>query len=132
MTLVDTNVVIDVLTYDAVWLGWSMDQLEKCRQSETLHINEIGYAELSARLDSEAILQAALAELGIALERMPTSALFAAGQAFRRYRSAGGARLNILADFFIGAHAQTARFPILTRDVRVFRSYFPEVRLIAP
>jgi predicted nucleic acid-binding protein len=62
---------------------------------------------------------------------MPTGALFAAGQAFRRYRAAGGPRLSMLADFFMGAHAQARGLAILTRDVRPYRTYFPEVRLIA-
>ena len=73
-----------------------------------------------------------LAELSIELERTPASALFLAGQAFGRYRAAGGPRTSVLPDFFIGAHAQVMSVPILTRDVRRYRSYFPEVRLIAP
>jgi predicted nucleic acid-binding protein len=77
-------------------------------------------------------LQRALAELSIRLERTPAPALFLAGQAFRRYRSAGGPRTSVLPDFFIGAHAQVMNIPILTRDVRRYRSYYPKVKLIAP
>jgi predicted nucleic acid-binding protein len=132
MTLVDTNVLIDILMCDPVWLDWSAERLDECRRSGPLCLNEIGYAELSAHLDSEPILQSALVGLGLTLERMPSSALFAAGQAFRRYRAAGGPRPNVLADFFIGAHAHVARWAILTRDVRRYQSYFPEVALIAP
>jgi predicted nucleic acid-binding protein len=58
--------------------------------------------------------------------------LFLAGKAFRRYRRAGGPRTTVLPDFFIGAHAQIAGMPLLTRDVRRYRSYFPHVTLIAP
>jgi len=32
----------------------------------------------------------------------------------------------------IGAYAEVARLPILTRDVRRYRMYFPDVELIAP
>jgi predicted nucleic acid-binding protein len=132
MILVDTNVIIDILVSDPVWLGWSIEHLDQCRHSGAICINEVGYAELAARNDSEAVMRTALHKLGITLERMPTAALFAAGQAFRRYRAAGGPRPNVLADFFVGAHAQTTRMTILTRDVRRYRTYFADVELIAP
>jgi predicted nucleic acid-binding protein len=63
---------------------------------------------------------------------IPRPALFLAGQAFLRYRRAGGSRSNVLSDFFIGAHAAVERCPLLTRDVQRYRTYFPTVRLIAP
>lgn len=132
MILVDTNVIIDLLVSDPVWLDWSVEHLDQSRRSGAIYINEIGYAELAARSDSEAAMRAALHKLGITLERMPIAALFAAGQAFRRYRAAGGPRPNVLADFFVGAHAQAANMKILTRDVRRYRTYFPDVELIAP
>ena len=132
MILVDTNVIIDVLVFDPVWLNWSVKQLDECRRSGPICINEIGYAELAARTESESALNMSLGQFGVLLERMPTAALFAAGQAFRRYRAAGGPRPSVLADFFIGAHAQTASMTILTRDVRRYRTYFPDVGLIAP
>jgi len=83
-------------------------------------------------LRSETEVQAVLSDLLITLERTPTAGLFAAGQAFRKYRAAGGLRSNVLPDFFIGGHAQATRSPILTRDTRPYRAYFPDVALIAP
>jgi predicted nucleic acid-binding protein len=132
MTLVDTNVVLDVLTKDRAWLDWSAERLDQCRRTNRLYINEITYAELAVGIERESDLQEALAELSIELTRAPTPALFLAGRAFGRYRAAGGPRTSVLPDFFIGAHAQVARLPILTRDVRRYRTYFPEVELIAP
>ena len=49
-----------------------------------------------------------------------------------RYRGAGGLRTGVLPDFFIGAHAEVERLPLLTRDARRYRTYFPNVALIAP
>ena len=132
MTLLDTNVIVDILSDDPAWLEWSAEQLDKRRSSGPLYINEITYAELSAYARAEIDLKQALAELAIQLERTPTPALFLVGQAFRRYRAAGGLRTSVLPDFFIGAHAQIMGLSILTRDVRRFRSYFPDVTLIAP
>lgn len=132
MILVDTNVIADVLTPSPEWQTWSIDRLNDHRRSDTLATNEIVFAELSARLRSEADVQGALHDLRIAFERIPTAGLFAAGQAFRKYRMAGGSRSNVLPDFFIGAHAQVTRSPILTRDTRPYRTYFPQVELIAP
>jgi predicted nucleic acid-binding protein len=132
MTLIDTNVIVDVLSGDSEWLTWSVEQLDQCRERGSLNVNEVTYAELAVRIETETELQGLLAELGIQLERSPTSALFLAGKTFRRYRAAGGPRPNVLADFFIGAHAQVARLPLLTRDTRRYRTYFPDVELIAP
>jgi predicted nucleic acid-binding protein len=132
VTLVDTNVLRDVLGADPKWLPWSVDQLRQCRLVGQLLINDITYAELAVRVTSEAALNAALAELGVRLERTPVPALFLAGKAFGRYRAAGGPRPSLLPDFFIGAHAQIGGLPLLTRDPRRYRTYFPEVELITP
>jgi predicted nucleic acid-binding protein len=86
-------------------------------------INDVVYAEMSAQMDAEAELM---------LERVPTRALFLAGKIYRRHRSFGGIRTGVLPDFFIGAHAQALGCPILTRDVRRYRTYFPGVALITP
>jgi predicted nucleic acid-binding protein len=132
MTLVDTNVLVDVFTKDAVWLDWSADALDRCAANGPLLINEVIYAELSAHVNNEADLQRALGAVKVELHRTPTEALFLAGKAFRSYRTAGGIRTGVLPDFFIGAHALVARVPILTRDTRRYPTYFPEVELIAP
>jgi predicted nucleic acid-binding protein len=130
MILVDTNVISDVLTPSSQWQAWSIDRLDECRRRDTLATNEIVFAELSARLRSEAEVKSVLADLLISLERIPTAGLFAAGQAFRKYRAAGGSRTNVLPDFFIGAHAHVTRSPILTRDARPYRGYFAGVEVI--
>ena len=132
MTLVDSNVLADVLTNDPVWLSWSVESLDRRAAQGPLFVNEVIYAELSVRSGSEGALQHALSALGVELQRTPTEALYLAGKAFSRYRAAGGIRTGVLPDFFIGAHAQVARLPILTRDVGRYRTYFPDVKLIAP
>jgi hypothetical protein len=132
VTLVDTNVLLDVLTNDPTWLPWSVSNLRIRANSGPLLINEVIYAEMAGHVSTESELDAAVDELQVRLERTPKSALFLAGEIFRRYRRAGGIRTGVLADFFIGAHAQVIKSPILTRDVRRYRTYFPEVKLITP
>jgi predicted nucleic acid-binding protein len=132
VTLVDTNVLIDVLSDDPNWRSWSEDRLEERSDEGLLLINEVVYAELSLSFGSEEELDAAIREFNVVLERSPKSALFLAGQVFERYRRAGGTRTGVLPDLFIGAHAQVGQLPILTRDVRRYRAYFPGVELISP
>lgn len=132
MTLVDSNVLLDVFTRTPNWWEWSLAQLEEARLRGTLLINDVIYAETSIRFHSIDDFDAALARFGITVAPMPRAALFLAGKAFIQYRTAGGIRNGVLPDFFIGAHAQIDRLPLLTRDVRRYRSYFPSAMLIAP
>jgi predicted nucleic acid-binding protein len=132
VTLVDTNVLLDVLTNDPEWVGWSIRQLDAAEIRGPLVINDIIYAELSVRFEAIETLDAAVEAFGMVTAAMPRSALFLAGRAFGRYRAAGGARTNVLPDFFVGAHAAVAGWPLLTRDPRRYRTYFPTVELIAP
>lgn len=132
MTLVDTNVLIDILSNDPVWRRWSVAMLEQWSRQGPLLITDVIYSELSPQFASDHSLDVAIADLGVVLQRIPKRALFLAGRTFERYRRRGGIRPNVLADFFIGAHAEVARLPILTRDVRRYRMYFPDVELIAP
>ena len=132
MTLVDTNVLLDVVTDDPVWATWSLQQLEAAALRGTLVINPVVYSELSIGYERIEELEEVLAETGITVSPIPREALFLAGKAFRRYRAAGGTRTGVLPDFFIGAHAAVADLPLLSRDGRRYRTYFPAVRLIEP
>jgi predicted nucleic acid-binding protein len=132
MTLVDTNVLIDILTFDANWQVWSALALRRQSQHGPLVINEIVYAELAGRYATQQALERAVDDLELEFEWLPKSALHAAGRTFNDYRRSGGTRTSILADFFIGAHAAATQAPILTRDIKRYRTYFPNVALITP
>lgn len=132
MVLVDTNVLIDVLEDDPVWADWSIQQLRAQSQIHKLVINPIIYAELSQAFSTFEALDDVVTQLGLAMQEVPQPALFLAGKAFVRYRKVGGGKNNVLADFFIGAHAAVKKLPLLTRDARRYRSYFPSVELIVP
>ena len=130
--LVDTNVLVDLLTNDPTWAEWSISQLRAQSQIYRLVINPVIYAELSLTFITVESLDDTLAILQIPVVEIPKPALFLAGKAFVQYRRQGGVKSNVLADFVIGAHAAVAGLPVLTRDVRRYASYFPTVRLIAP
>jgi predicted nucleic acid-binding protein len=132
MLIVDTNVLVDVLEDDPDWANWSIGKLRAQAQVHELVINPIIYAQLSLAFSTVEALDAVVDQMGLKVADIPRSALFLAGQAFLRYRRAGGRKSNVLSDFFIGAHAAVANSPLLTRDVQRYRAYFPTVELIAP
>ena len=132
MLLVDTNVLVDVLENDPQWADWSTRQLRAQAQVHELVINPVIYSELSLAFESVEALDDAIDGLGLIFEEVPRAALFLAGRAFVKYRRDGGAKANVLADFFIGAHAAVLGCGIITRDSRRYRNYFPLVALVDP
>ena len=132
MTLVDTNILLDVVTDDPNWSDWSIEQLEAAALRGPLLINDVVYAELAVRYERIERLEAFLSEAGLDMAAMPRSALFLSGKVFQKYRKAGGSRTGVLPDFFIGAHAAVDRLDLLTRDSARYRTYFPTVKLITP
>lgn len=132
MILVDSNVLLDILLDDPEWASWSQSQLDLWARRGPLLVNPMVYAELAAGFDSVRALDDTLDEAGLEFEEVPRDALFLAAKAHVLYRRRGGRRKGVLADFFVGAHAAVRRLPLLTRDIRRYRSYFPTVTLVRP
>jgi predicted nucleic acid-binding protein len=130
LTLIDSNVLIDILDGDPRWSKFSIAALAGCASRGPIAINDVIYAELSAGFQSHAAVDQEVDAIGLTIARLSRDAAFLAGQAFRRYRASGGTRDNVLADFFIGAQARAEDWSILTRDARRYRTYFPEVRVL--
>jgi predicted nucleic acid-binding protein len=130
--LVDSNVLLDVLTEDADWLDWSSSVLARAADRGRLVINPLVYAEVSIGFDRIEDLDSSLDPTTFERRPLPWEAAFLAGKVFQKYRSAGGVRRSPLPDFYIGAHAAIAGLVLLTRDARRYRSYFPKLRVIAP
>lgn len=131
-TLVDSNVLLDILTQDPVWEDWSVEALANAGEIGPLYINPIIYAEVSVRFTTVEELEAALPTGDYRREPIPWEAAFLAGKAFLDYRRNKGTSATTLPDFLIGAHAAVAGVDLLTRDTRRYRTYFPTVRLITP
>jgi predicted nucleic acid-binding protein len=132
MVLVDTNVLLDVLQEDPRWATWSQSQLDAASTTNTLAINAVIYSELSMAFAKIEDLEAVIADANLTVTPIPQEALFLAGKAFLGYRRSRGTKQSVLPDFYIGAHAAVMQWPILTRDVRRYGTYYPTVRLIAP
>ena len=132
MILVDTNVLLDVLQEDPKWAQWSQRQLQAASLTDRLAINAVIYSELSIALERIEELEAVISEASLTVESIPREALFLAGKVFLNYRRRQGSKRGVLPDFYIGAHAAVSGYPIVTRDITRYRSYFPTVRLIAP
>lgn len=131
-TLVDSNVILDVVTEDPEWGAWSASALEECADTSTLVINPVVYAEVSIGFETIEELEDILPPEYFRREPVPWEAAFLAGKCFVRYRRRHGARATSLPDFFIGAHAAIREYRLLTRDAARFRTYFPSVELMAP
>lgn len=132
VTLIDTNVLIDIASNDPVWGRWSLNQLQDALLTGPAVINPVIYAEFSARYTTLVGVEDFLRLARIEVDEIPREALFLSGQAFLKYRRTSGTKTGVLPDFFIGAHAAVLGTPLLTRDARRYRSYFPSLELITP
>lgn len=132
VVLVDSNVILDVLTEDARWLAWSAEALAQAAERDVLVINPIIYAEVSVRFERIEELEDALPATLFRREALPWEAGFLAGKCFLAYRRRGGPRRSPLPDFYVGAHAAVRAMSLLTRDAGRYQTYFPTLPLIAP
>jgi predicted nucleic acid-binding protein len=130
--LVDSNVLLDILTEDPAWYDWSAAALEECANDHRLYINPIIYAEISIGFNRIEDLEAALPADTFHRFPLPLEAAFLAGKAFMKNRKQGGTKASTLPDFFIGAHAAVSGLKLLTRDTQRYAHYFPTVECIAP
>lgn len=132
MTLVDTNIFLDIWYHDQEWEDWSHAALERAVSCGLVKVNPIILAELAPRFEQQAELTERLGEIGANLVELPIKAGWHAGKAWQWYRKRGGIRTSPPPDFFIGAHAMAEGLTVLTRDPWRYRTYFPKVKLIAP
>ncbi len=132
MVLVDTKVLVDVLQNDPKWVDWSISQMRAQASVQPLVINAVIYAEISLSFSTVEALDDAVATLALQLREIPRPALFLAAKAYAQYRRRGGIKLQVLPDFFIGAHAAVEGWTLLTRDASRFKTCFPDLALLAP
>ena len=130
--LVDSNVLLDVITANPEWYEWSSEMMMECGDRDFLVINPLILAEISISYDSIEALDLAIERAKLIREPLPWEAAFLAGRCFLEYRKRGGVRRSPLPDFYIGAHASISSHVLLTRDTSRYETYFPKLKLIAP
>src|SRR4030042_5975472 len=130
--LVDSNVILDIVTEDKKWFQWSSETLARYAENPILIINPMIYAEVSMGFDRIEDVEIVLSPAFFRREPLPWEAAFLAGKCFLAYRQRGGKRRSTLPDFFIGAHAAVAGIPLLTRNTSRYRTYFPKLDIVAP
>ncbi|WP_341751488.1 type II toxin-antitoxin system VapC family toxin [Candidatus Tisiphia endosymbiont of Piscicola geometra] len=132
MILVDSNILLDIITCDASWYNWSSNQLLKLSQFHELAINDYIYTEVSVGFERIEELEEIIGD-NFKVLPIPKEALFLAGKVFIQYKKANSGKKNsVLLDFFIGAHASVLNIPLLTRDVARYKIYFSKLHLIHP
>lgn len=130
--MLDSNVLLDIVTADAKWLEWSTEQFRAAAAEGHILLNPIIYAELAPAFDSQAALDRWLRPTLFQRLRLPYEAGYRASEAFLAYRERGGAKNSPLPDFYIGAHAEFEGLTLVTRDNARYQTYFPKVKLITP
>lgn len=80
--LVDSNVLLDIMTEDPQWFSWSADALARATETMRLVINPIIYAEVSIRYSRIEDLNDALPLTFVEREPLPYEAAFLAGKGF--------------------------------------------------
>jgi len=128
--LVDTNIILDILGADTLFGPGSRQVVTECAEKGVLVINPVIFAEVGACLESLEELNALLPQDLFRRDDLPWEAAFLSGQAFSRYKRAGGQKKRMLADFLIGAHAAVQGFDIITRDTGI-QKYF-QINVINP
>ncbi len=131
MILVDSNIILDILTEDPNWYDWSASTLETLAEDNKLIINDVIYSEISISFRYIEELEEILTNSFI-IQPIPKEALFLAGKVFVKYKNAGGVKQSTLPDFFIGAHALILGIPLLTRDKKGYKNNFPNLKIICP
>ena len=138
MTLFDTSAIIDARDSRSPWHRWAQERIADAVLGEGAAVNTIVLSEASVRAHDPENVPSLLKTLGISLIPLPLSAALPAAAAFRIYldrlKSEGKIPMNRipLPDFLIGAHALAENLPLVTRDPDRIRTYFPNVKVVAP
>ena len=111
--LIDSNVLLDIMTEDPRWFSWSAAAMARVADRSRLVINAIIYSEVSVRYSRIEDLELAVPRDMIEREPVPYKAAFLAGKSFLAYRRGGGTKRSPLPDFLIGAHAAVVGYSLL-------------------
>jgi hypothetical protein len=132
ITAVDTNVLLDIFTGDADHGPASRDALDTSLHRGSIIVSDIVWGETAAAFPTPEATSSAMAALGAVYTATVREAADAAGVAWRAYRTAGGPRTRVVADFLVASHALVQADRLLTRDRGFYRRYFPDLSVLDP
>jgi hypothetical protein len=132
MIALDSSVLIDVMIEDARFAAASEACIGAALSTDDVVVCDAVVAEVQAMLDTSVELMSVLSTLGVRYDGTAEKAAIRAGHMHRRFRSRGGKRERVVADFLIGAHALLQCDALITRDAGFFRDYFKGLKVIVP
>jgi predicted nucleic acid-binding protein len=132
VTAVDSSVIFDFATGDPQFGGRSKAALATCMAQGRVVACEVVWAEVAGYFPASAAAHQMLSDLGIDFDAIGLEAALEAARAWKVYRSGGGARNRVAANFLIGAHAIIQADRLLTRDRGFYRSYFKQLSILDP
>jgi predicted nucleic acid-binding protein len=132
ITAVYTNVLLDVFLDDPKFGPASGQLLRRCIREGVLVAGEVVWSECAAVFPNDQSARSAMNGLDVRFVPTTVEAAIRAGHAWRLYRSRGGQRDRMVADFLIGAHALLQSDRLLSRDRGFYASYFSELTVLDP
>src|SRR5438874_17042 len=133
---IDTNVIVALWDADNALNSAAETALESALRRGNLVVAAPVFAELLAAPGrTETFLDGFFLETGIVVDwDLDEPVWRAAGRAFQAYsergrKQSGSGPRRILADFLIGAHAETRGYRLLTLDERMYRIAFPKLAI---
>ena len=132
ITAVDSSVLIDIFIGDRVFGERSVGALRGCLRQGRVIACEVVWAEVQSQFATTSAAQSAMEKLEVQFSPCNLSGAQGAGVAFAQYRSKGGPKARVIADFLVGAHAMTEADQLLTRDRGFYRTYFGDLLIIDP
>lgn len=134
-TSLDTNILSSLWSGEPSAAG-ILRGLAKARTSGRLILSPVAYAELFAHPRvTEATIKSFLVDVGIEVDFNLDEAIWSeSGRRFalyaaRRRASSPSEPRRILPDFVVGTHALLRTDRLMTLDIDMFRTNFPELRL---
>lgn len=129
VTVIDTNILLDIFLPDPVYGESSLKLLEKMYQQGSLVICDIVYSELAPQFAEKDVLDESLEKIGISVISSNTDTLYQAGQLWLQYRKKQKSRDRIIPDFIIGAFTMVQGDRLITRDRGFYRDYFKGLKI---